>query len=134
VQGGGNTSGSASNDDNAHLACSSHTDWVMSSTTLMSSLSSTVDISSPTTRWTSQTGSHWAKALPASCRSKTQSVEEVPGLTPFARFVTLPYPVARVELMAAAGATVDALNFAPFRLGFSRLDPTQALRACSVRR
>jgi hypothetical protein len=47
-----------------------------------------------------------AKALPATSRSKTQFVEEVSGLTPFARFVTLPYPVARVELMAAACATV----------------------------
>jgi hypothetical protein len=36
--GGGNTSGAASNDDNAHLACSSHTDVVMSTATLMSSL------------------------------------------------------------------------------------------------
>jgi hypothetical protein len=36
--GGGNTSGAASNDDNAHLACSSHTDAVMSTATLMSSL------------------------------------------------------------------------------------------------
>ena len=38
VQGGGNTSGAASNDDNAHLARSAHTDAVMSTTTLMSSL------------------------------------------------------------------------------------------------
>ena len=38
VQGGGNTSGAASDDDNAHLACSSRTDAVMSTATLMSSL------------------------------------------------------------------------------------------------
>ena len=57
VQGGGNTSGAASNDDNAHLACSSHTDAVMSTTTLSPCLSSTAGISSATTRWTSQTGS-----------------------------------------------------------------------------
>ena len=79
VQGGGNTSGAASNDDNAHLACSSHTDAVMSTTTLMSPcLSSTAGISSATTRWTSQTGSDWAKASAAVSQSKAHFAEGNP--------------------------------------------------------
>jgi transposase len=51
-------------------------------------LSSTAGISPATTRWTSQTGSDWAKASAAVSQSKTHFAEEIRGLTPAARFAT----------------------------------------------
>jgi hypothetical protein len=62
----------------------------MSATTLMSSL--LVEHGRhllETTRRTSQTGSDWAKASAAVSQSTTHFAEEIRGLTPAARFVTI---------------------------------------------
>lgn len=48
---------------------------------------------------------HWAKALAAFSRRKTHFVEEVRGLTPFARFATLRYLAARASALSSCTAT-----------------------------